>query len=318
MYAHLPEKVNKTFSVLPERSRILVVGYLTHLINRRFSPVTVRGAIYHLKVFCEYLPDESRADLCQVRYADIRGFIEYLHGRDLCAVSINGYLSIIRGFFRYLIDEDYLGKNPVLRRYFLAHKTYLPRPMHEADLPVFLAQLITPRDRAVFLLMLRCGLRVGEVCRLQMCDIDWDRKSVIVHNGKGRVDRVVYMSHDAEEALRRWLAKRGYMSPYCFVSPYKANQPLSPRMIQLRMHALLRSGGLDGKGYTPHTLRHTFATLLLNAGMDLYVLKDLMGHKKVDQTLMYARLSNRRIHEQYHRAMQQVDNELEWLKEGVG
>jgi integrase/recombinase XerD len=84
------------------------------------------------------------------------------------------------------------------------------------------------------------------------------------------------------------------------------------------MQELLQHGGLEGNGYTPHTLRHTFATLLLNAGMDLYVLKDLMGHKKVDQTLMYARLSNRRIHESYARAMQQVDDELDWLKEGVG
>ena len=102
------------------------------------------------------------------------------------------------------------------------------------------------------------------------------------------------------------------------MSPYKSEQPLSPRMVQHRMQGLLEQCGLQGKGYTPHTLRHTFATLLLNGGMDLYVLKSLMGHKKVDQTLMYARLSNQRIRDSYDRAVRNVEKDLELLKEGVG
>jgi site-specific recombinase XerD len=318
MYAKLSEKVNKTFSSLPEKSRILVEGHLNYLINRRFSPSTIRTTIYHLNTFCQHLPDHYREDLCQVRCADIRAFIEYLHGRKLAACSINGYLSVLRSFFRYLIDEDYVGKNPVLRRYFLPQPIRLPRPMHEADLKVFVSHLKEPWDRAVFLLMLRCGLRVGEVCRLKIRDLDWQHKTIIIHNGKGRVDRVVYMSKDAEEALRLWLRERGYMNELCFLSRYKSEQPLSTRMVELRMQKILEQCALQDKGYTPHTLRHTFATLLLNAGMDLYVLKSLMGHKKVDQTLMYARLSNRRIHESYYQAMQSINTELELLKEGVG
>lgn len=318
MYATLSEKAEKTFSSLPDRSHTLVVDYLNHLINRRLSPATIRTTIYHLNRFFQDLTEEQRNNPGRFCQADIRVFIAHLHDRQLSAASVNGYLSTLKSFFVYLVDEEYLHKNPVLRRYYVDLPTYLPRPMSEGDLTVFLAHLNTPRDRAIFLLMLRCGLRVGEVCRLQMNDVDWQHKTLIVHNGKGRVDRVVYFSKDAEEALRLWLRHRGYVSRFCFLSPYKSEQPLSPRMVQLRMQELLDQCGLQGKGYTPHTLRHTFATLLLNGGMDLYVLKNLMGHKKVDQTLMYARLSNQRIRASYHRAVQNVEEKLALLKEGVG
>jgi site-specific recombinase XerD len=319
MYKELSQKINKTFSSLPKKSRILVVGYLTYMMNRRYSPATVTRTVYLLKDFCQNLPDNSRKDLCQVSSDDIRALIGCLHERKLSPSSINGYLSALRGLFKYLIDEDYVGKNPVLRRYFLHQPMRLPRPMDEADLKLFVFHLKKPRDRAMFLLMLRCGLRVAEVCRLKVSDIDWEHKTVIIHNGKGQVDRVVYMSKDAEAALRVWLMKRGYMNELCFLSPYrKLEQPLSTRMVQFRMQTILHECGLQGKGYGPHTLRHTFATLLLNGGMDLYVLKNLMGHKHVDQTLMYARLSNRRIHESYYQAMHCIDAELELLKEGVG
>lgn len=318
MYSKLSLKAENTFSYLPSKSQTLVGEYLTHLINRRLSPATIRTRIYSLNHFFQHLAEDQREDLCQLRHADIHAFVARLNGRKLSAGSVNGYVSVLQNFFTYLVDEEYIDKNPVLRRDYVEQETYLPRPMSEVDLTVFLAHVKAPRDRAIFLLMLRSGLRVGEVCRLRMSDIHWQHKTLIVHNGKGRVDRVVYFSKDAEEALRLWLKTRGYVSQFCFLSRARPDRPLSRRLIQHRMQVILGQCGLQGKGYTPHTLRHTFATLLLNGGMDLSVLKTLMGHKQLDQTLVYARLSDRRIRESYQQALRKVEEDLALCKEGVG
>jgi hypothetical protein len=86
MYAKLPEKINKTFAFLPERSRILVEGHLSYLINRRFSPSTILTAMYHLHTFCQHLPDHYREDLCQVRCADIRAFYRIFTWPETCGL----------------------------------------------------------------------------------------------------------------------------------------------------------------------------------------------------------------------------------------
>jgi site-specific recombinase XerD len=139
-----------------------------------------------------------------------------------------------------------------------------------------------------------------------------------VYNGKGKVDRVAYFSKDVEQALELWLHTRGYLSGYCFASPYKLDRPIHSNSIGNWMAKILARCGLQGKGYTPHTLRHTFATNMLNAGMDLTVLRDLMGHKDSNQTLMYAQLSNQTIRSSYDRAVRQIEEEMALFKEVAG
>lgn len=95
---------------------------------------------------------------------------------------------------------------------------------------------------------------------------------------------MAYFSQDAEQALEVWLQTRGYLSAYCFAASRKRDRPVNPQNIRRWMLTILAQCGLEGKGYTPHTLRHTFATTMLNAGMDLTVLRDLMGHKNSNMT----------------------------------
>ncbi len=318
MYSELSPKAERIFSYLPDRSRTLVLEYLKHLIHRQLSPHTIRSAIYNLDHFFHYLAEEQWEDISQVCKQDVRMFAEMLSARKLSASGINGHLRTLRGFFVYLVDEDYCAKNPVLHRYYVEEERRLPRPMRESDLRIFVAHLNTPRDRAVFLLMLRTGLRIGEVSRLQISDIHWPHKNLIVYNGKGKVDRVAYFSQDAEQALEVWLQTRGYLSAYCFASSRKRDRPVNHQNIRRWMIQILAQCGLEGKGYTPHTLRHTFATTMLNAGMDLTVLRDLMGHKNSNMTLLYAQLSHQTIRSSYDRAIRQVEGETALLKEVSG
>ena len=230
-----------------------------------------------------------------------------MNHRHLKASTINGHLTWLNGFFSHLVEEGWSLGNPVLKRYYLPYEPRLPRPMLSRDLKKFLGHLRRQKDQAIFLLMLRCGLRISEATRVHLNDIDWKLQQIRVYNGKGKVDRVVYFSKDAERALREWLKVRRYQSPYCFVSKKHPDCPISCRQIGKRMTQLLEGCALGGKGYSCHTLRHTFASNLLNAGVPLEVLKELMGHKRVDQTLQYAKLSDRRLQASYHQAMFQIE-----------
>jgi site-specific recombinase XerD len=163
--------------------------------------------------------------------------------------------------------------------------------------------------------MLRSGLRIGEVCQLKQVDINFGDQQLMIHNGKGKVDRMVYFSLEVQNSLLSWLNQRGYESIYCFASQRSTKVPLHATIIRTWMKNYLQEQGLSEKGYTPHSLRHTFATNLLNADIPLVVLKDLMGHRSMDQTLMYAKLSDQTIRQSYQKACEKLEpSESDFIK----
>jgi len=164
------------------------------------------------------------------------------------------------------------------------------------------------RDRTMFLLMLRCGLRVSEVSGLAWLALDFTQGTVRIDHSKGQVDRVVYLAPDVAKALRQWQRLQTAAAPYVFPSRMtrKGGLPLTARQIQHRMTHYLRLAGI-AKAYSPHSLRHTFATQLLNAGASLEVVKELMGHRSLDITLRYTQLYDRTKRAQYDQAMVQVE-----------
>ena len=144
----------------------------------------------------------------------------------------------------------------------------------------------------MFLLMLRCGLRLSEMCHLIWAAINWEAGSIRIDNGKDHVDRVVYYTSDVEQALRQWQSLDGAGSPYLFPSPVqrRRGQPLTPRLIQRLMTRYCQQAQISTR-YSPHCLRHSFATELLNAGASLEVVRELMGHRHISMTLRYTQLS---------------------------
>src|SRR3989442_2485940 len=157
--------------------------------------------------------------------------------------------------------------------------------------------------RTMFLLMLRCGLRVGEVSSLPWAAIDLVQGTVRIDNSKGHVDRVVYLAPDVAKALRQWQGHQAAAAPYVFPS---RGTSLTARQIRNLMTDYLKLAGIP-KAYSPHSLRHTFATQLLNAGASLEVVKELMGHRSLDMTLRYTQLYDRTKRAQYDQAMAQVE-----------
>ena len=127
-------------------------------------------------------------------------------------------------------------------------------------------------------------------------------------NSKGQVDRVVYLAPDVATALRQWQRLQTAAAPYVFPSPMarQGGLPLGVRQIRNRMTRYLKLAGIT-KAYSPHSLRHTFATQLLNAGASLEVVKELMGHRSLQMTLRYTQLYDRTKRAQYDQAMAQVE-----------
>jgi site-specific recombinase XerD len=289
-----------------------VADYLAHLRARHYTPAVQEGTIRALKSFAVLLTVSRQAtlyqNLAQTTPTDIDAWIEASFRQQLAPGTTATRLRVMQGFFGFLRDQGYVLQSPIrFPRHHILVPQDLPRPMAEDEVVAFFRVIDALRDRTMFLLMLRCGLRVGEVSSLPWAAIDFAQGTVRINNSKGQVDRVVYLAPDATKALRQWQRLRAAEARYVFPSRMtrKGGLPLSARQIRNRMTRYLKLAGIT-KAYSPHSLRHTFATQLLNAGASLEVVKELMGHRSLDMTLRYTQLYDRTKRAQYDHAMAQV------------
>lgn len=243
----------------------------------------------------------------QVSCKKILTYIDRLRVRRLRPKTINCHLDSIRGFYDYLIDEEQLQiSNPVKSGYSLRLSKPLPRYLKDEQVVQLFAQIKSPRDRAMFMLMLRCGLRVEEVAHLTLAAIDWPRAQLFIYHGKGGKDRVVYLSNDAYQALLNYLKHRPSSRAKKLFLVEKGDfkgKSISVRGIQKRMEYYAKKAGLK---VSCHQLRHTMATQLLNADAELVVIQDLLGHNYIQTTQRYCRVSNLKVQRDYHRAIATV------------
>jgi site-specific recombinase XerD len=280
-----------------------IVNYRRHLKRRNYSAHTVKGYMNKLKHFVLWVdvPIES------VHHKKMTQYIDHLMDQGLQPKSINSHLDSIRGFYNYLKEEEEISiVNPVKRGYALRLSRPLPKHLKDEEVKDLFDIITNPRDRAMFKIMLRCGLRVEEVVNLALSAIDLKRRRIYVHNGKGQKDRVVYISNDACHALLRYLnvrtpsrAKKVFLVEK---GPCKGKY-ISVRGIQKRMEYYAKKSGVR---VSCHHLRHTMATQLLNAQAKLVTIQDLLGHTRIKTTQRYAKLYNFEVARDYFKAMEVV------------
>ncbi len=306
-----------TLQEFPQLSRLpffspqnqgLIADYLAHLRARHYAPSMQEATIRALKSFAVLMPEARQAvlyqDLTQTTPADIDAWIETSFQQRLAPGTMETRLRVVHGIFVFWRDQGVVAQSPIRRpRHQILVPQGLPRPMAEDEVMAFFRVIDALRDRTLFLLMLRCGLRVGEVSSLPWTAIDFAQGTVRIDHSKGHVDRVVYLSPDVTKALRQWQGLQAAEAPYVFPSRGTA---LTARQMRNRMAYYLKLAGIT-KAYSPHSLRHTFATQLLNAGASLEVVKELMGHRSIQGTLRYTQLYDRTKRAQYDQAMVQVE-----------
>ena len=243
----------------------------------------------------------------QVTYNKINAYIDYLLGKRLAPKTINCHLGSIRGFYDYLRkQEDIALTNPVKRGTLLRLSKPLPKHLKDEDVLNLFAVINSKRDRAIFMLMLRSGLRVEEVANLTLAAIDWRRMRLYVYNGKGAKDRVVYISPDTYEVLADYVKTRlafRIKKVFLVEKGTHGGKPISVRGIQKRMEHYAKKTGLP---ISCHHLRHTMATQLLNADADLVTIQDLLGHARIKTTQRYCKVCNLKVQRDYYKAMRLV------------
>ena len=280
-----------------------VIQYRRFLKRRNCSANTVKNYMHTLRQFVLWV----NIPIEHVKGRKILGYIDHLRARRLQPKTINCHLDSIRGFYNYLIDEEDLKMdNPVKRNYNLRLPRPLPRYLRDEDVPRLFAHIKSHRDRAIFMLMLRCGLRLEETANLTLRAIDLRRAQLFIYEGKGGKDRVVYLSDDALKALSTYLKNRSSSRVRKVFLVEKGNykgRPLSLRGIQKRMEYYARKAGLK---VSCHQLRHTMATQLLNADADLVIIQDLLGHNQIRTTQRYCKVSNLKVQRDYHKAINKV------------
>ncbi len=285
-----------------------IVNYRRFLKRRNYSPCTVKNYLHSLKHFVVWvnIPIER---VCQQKVSE---YIDYLLKKRLKARTINLHLARIRVFYDYLYHEEEIKMvNPVKKGTNLRLSKPLPKHLRDEEVKVLFNEIKKPRDRAMFKVMLRCGLRVEEVSNLALVDIDLKRKKIHVRNGKGNKDRVVYISQDTHIALMEYLRKRQKSRAKKIFLVEKgpcSGKPISVRGIQKRIEYYASKTRLK---VSCHHLRHTMATQLLNADAEIETIQDLLGHSRITTTERYLTVSNLKVERDYYRAMTKVLKKLQ-------
>jgi len=278
-----------------------LIRYRRALKRKNYSTHTLKSYANILDQFMRWLT----VPLSDVTRKEIGAYVDHLLRKRRTPKTITCYLQTIRLFFDYLLNEEGRSILDPVTRISLRLPKPLPRHLKDDQVRRLFDGITDLRDRAMFMLMLRCGLRVQEVAELTVDAIEYGRRKIFVFHGKGAKDRVVYMSEDARSALLAYLAKRSSKARGLFLvqkGPMRG-KPLSVRGIQKRIEYYARESGLN---VSCHRLRHTMATQLLNADADLATIQDLLGHGQITTTQRYCRVANLKVQRDYYKAMEVV------------
>ena len=258
----------------------------------------------HFKV---YLVQEGISDYNDVDYLMLRGYLTKLYDKNLAKSSINHRLSALRSFFDYLLKEEFIKDNPF--KLIESQKVGQRNPdfLFQEEMIDLLDSIETKddlgiRNKAMLELMYASGLRCSEVANLQISDIDFNQMVVLVH-GKGGKDRYVPFHEYARDWLVKYIdeARNNLMiknAGHNFIFVNKLGNPLTNRGIENIVDRVTFKYDATKKIH-PHTIRHSFATHLLNAGADIRTVQELLGHKNLATTQVYTHISKNHLKKVY-------------------
>jgi integrase/recombinase XerC len=275
------------------------LNYLTY--ERNVSTNTVVAYRDDLQSFVGFLCNDyltmarDQLDLRRVDHLAVRAYLAHLARRSLRRSSIARHLSALRSVFKYLMREGAVDANPARGVATPKGEKHLPSVLQTSDVALLLEQPDTTtalgaRDRAWLELLYASGLRIGELVGIDVDDVELRARLVKVR-GKGSKERIVPFGSKAEEALRAWMAVRQVQpEQHALFTNYRGER-ITARSVRRLFERYVRAAALRA-GVSPHTLRHSFATHLLNAGADLRGIQELLGHASLSTTQKYTHLND--------------------------
>ncbi len=299
---------------LPQSDVVLIDGFADHLaLERHLASSTVEAYRRDLVQLASFLR-RGRRGLPEAQIDDLRRFLAQLTSLGYARASIARRVGAIHTFYRWAVSRGVVAKDPavllgrpkvisrlpaVLR---VPEVEALVEAPHAAEDATEIDAAVALRDRAILELMYGCGLRVSEVAGLTVDRVDLDRGRVTVV-GKGDKEREVPLGDVAREAASRWLTVRTVLAPASDAGLFvnRRGRSIGPRDIR-RLVGRYARAALSGRRVTPHTLRHSFATHLLEGGADIRAVQEMLGHASVATTQRYTHVSRSRLFEAYEQS----------------
>ncbi len=284
-----------------------VNGFLKYLnIEKNSSHHTITKYSFELKNLLAFLNDKyPLTDFKKVKITDLRKYLEYIKDKNsLSHSSVSNKIAIIKSFFRYLKENNFVDSSPAVLLKLSKKPRKIPKFLNDIELAKLLAspdrvkdkrfRKFIIRDKLILYLLAYTGLRKSELINLDWEHINLGSKYLIVRKGKNKTDRIIPLHKTVTKLLDEYLSIRLPLKNKALFLSERGNR-ISPTSLDCLFKRYLKFSGLVNKKYTLHTLRHTFATRLLNKNVSLFRIKNLLGHRSIESTEIYLHTTSKEL-----------------------
>lgn len=271
-------------------------NFYTYLNTKNYSINTIKSYEKDLNQFLIY---SKNKDIESIDYQYLRKYLEYLYNKNYNATTISRHISSLKSFFKYLVKNEKLTKNPMLLISNPKLPKKLPNYLNYNDLEKLFSSIdknskYAIRNHLILELLYSSGIRVSELINIKISDIDLSNKRILI-NGKGNKQRYVLFGNECLNLISSYLTNHNDCE-YLILNKY--GKKITDRAIRLILDDIVKKSALK-LNISPHTLRHTFATHMLNGGADLKIVSELLGHSNISTTGIYTHVSNEQLRKVY-------------------
>ena len=278
-------------------------SFLNYIKNKNYSNYTINSYSKDLDNFYVYL-NQNNTEIKKVNYKFLRGYLTVLYDKKYSKKTIARNISTLKSFFKYLKKENIIKSNPMNLIKTPKIDKKLPKFLNYDDLEKILSipdttTFLGKRNALILELLYSTGVRVSELVNIKLNDIDLSEEKILIL-GKGNKERYVLFGRKAKEKMLDYLKEKTDDSPYLIVNRY--GNKISDRGIRKILDSIILEASLSYK-ISPHTLRHTFATHMLDSGADIEIVRELLGHESLSTTQIYTHVTSeslKRVYSETH------------------
>lgn len=273
--------------------------FLNYIKNKNYSNYTINSYSKDLDNFYVYL-NQNNTEIKKVNYKFLRGYLTVLYDKKYSKKTIARNISTLKSFFKYLKKENIIESNPMNLIKTPKIDKKLPKFLNYDDLEKILSipdttTFLGKRNALILELLYSTGVRVSELVNIKLNDIDLSEEKILIL-GKGNKERYVLFGSKAKEKILDYLKEKTDNSPYLIVNRY--GNKITDRGIRKILDSIILEASLSYK-ISPHTLRHTFATHMLDSGADIEIVKELLGHESLSTTQIYTHVTSESLKRVY-------------------
>lgn len=282
----------KETSVVPYEEQ-LPDCYRVYMVAKKIEGLS-KGTLQTYKLYLEHFLLNVCKPIEEITANDIRVYLySYQQTRKVSNRTMDGRRLVLNTFFDWCFQEGYISQNPCRQIHPIKYEAKLVEPLTGVELELVRDACRTQREKALIEMFYSTGCRVSEMARLQKADVDF-RKGEVHLFGKGSKHRISYINAKAEVALKKYLLQRIDDNPSLFVSERKPYKPLAKEGIEAIIKKIGERSGIGRRVY-PHLIRHTTATDALERGMNVAEVQKILGHEKLDTTMIYAKICQENV-----------------------